>query len=120
MNKIKKYNEYSINESLPPWDPNIGFYDMSNGNMQTLINILNEKDIKYDYDSSKNYLTLEVDVADLYSGASAELAKMVNETGGNYVTFDNSIIDKYMIEPNDVVLITRKRYVDNSPPGAYH
>jgi hypothetical protein len=118
--KLKRFNEYMVNESLPPHDPNIGFYDMSNGNMKTLVNLLNEKDIKYDYDSNRNYLTIEVDISDLYSGLSAELAKNVNETGGNYITFDNAIIDDYMKDPNNVILITRKKYVDNSPPGAYH
>lgn len=118
--KLKRFNEYMVNESLPPHDPNIGFYDMSNGNMDKLVNLLNEKDIKYDYDSNRNYLTLEVDVADLYSGFSSELAKIVNESGGNYITFDNAIIDEYMNDPNDVILITRKRYVDTAPPGAYH
>jgi hypothetical protein len=128
--KIKKFNEMItekihigrqniINESLPPHDPNIGYYDMSNGNMETLCNLLNEKDVKYDYDADRNYLIIEVDVVDMFDGKTAKLAELINNSEGNYVEFSKAFT-QYYDDPNDVVLIRRKVYKDTAPPGAYH
>ena len=97
-----------LNEDMHPQFMDFGFYDMSNGDADGLMSILNDSGVEFKYDSYRNFITIPTD-------NPREILPMLEASDIEKVPLDQ--LEDYFEDPNDCVLITAKS-APNPPPGA--
>lgn len=113
--KMKSFKEFSLNESLPPLDPNLGYYDMSKGNMTDIIKILDSNGIEYEYDYNKNFLT--INKPNFHWEFSDFVLETILISGGQSLDFFDGYT-KYKDNHTDCVVFRMDPIIDKTPKGA--
>lgn len=101
--KIKKFDSFLIKESFNPY---LGYYNASNGNIEQLVKILSEKEIEHTYDPYHNVVKI---TSDDYTTVS-------NALKDSLIFKDDGSVD--IFDPNDCVIFSAKT-PPYCPPGAY-
>lgn len=108
MKNLEDYEKYTLNESLP--NPYIGFYNMSNGYMDGLLEELDLRKIEYQYDGYRNYCIIES------NDRLSEISLLI--TGDEFGQGDGpEFSQRYLDDPNDCVFLKAK-WISSPPPGA--
>ena len=112
MQELAGVKKSFINESLHPDSNMLGFYDMANGLTPILLDLLEKNNVKYSYDSQRNYIDIETahprNIIPMFEEADMIDVKIPLEDELEYYYPPN--------EPGDCVLVHLPKV--DVPPGA--